>query len=105
MLELSTRPISAWLLLAVCASFALANPVVFGQDGGHGGVFAYSSDPQVATFQRQAKSVIERYQDGLNGSDFQVIRTPLRYQCGGGMERESHRRRSRFDGCPLRRTF
>jgi hypothetical protein len=75
MLELTTRPISAWLLLAVCVSFALANPAVSGKDGGPGGVFGYSSDPQVATFQRQAKSVIERYQDGLNGSDFQVIRT------------------------------
>jgi ketosteroid isomerase-like protein len=69
------RAISACLLLAVCASFALANPAVSGKDGGPSGVFAYSSDPQVATFQRQAKSVVERYQDGLNGSDFSVIRT------------------------------
>ena len=75
MLELTTRPISAWLLLAVCASSALANPAVSGKDGGHSGVFAYSSDPQVATFQHQAKSVIERYQEGLNGSDFQAVRT------------------------------
>ena len=75
MLELTTRAISACLLLAVCASFALANSAVSGKDGGPSGVFAYSSNPQVATFQRQAKSVVERYQDGLNGSDFSVIRT------------------------------
>jgi ketosteroid isomerase-like protein len=75
MLDLTTRAISAWLLLAVLASFALANPVVSGKDGGPSSVFAYSSDLQVATFQRQAKRVVERYQDGLNTSDFPVIRT------------------------------
>jgi hypothetical protein len=105
MLELTTRAISAWLLLAVLASFALANPVVSGKDGGPTSVFAYSSDSQLATFQWQAKRVVERYQDGLNTSDFPVIRTLFAGQCGGGMEREGHCCRSRCDGWPLRRTF
>jgi ketosteroid isomerase-like protein len=45
-----------------------------GKDGGPSGAFTYSSDAQVAAVQRQVKGVVERYQDGLNSSDFARIR-------------------------------
>jgi ketosteroid isomerase-like protein len=45
-----------------------------GKEGGPTGAFTYSPDAQVAAVQRQVKSVVERYQDGLNSSDFAKIR-------------------------------
>ena len=51
-----------------------ADPAVPGKDGGPTGAFTFSTDASVAARQRQAKSVVERYQQGLNTSDFGVIR-------------------------------
>jgi ketosteroid isomerase-like protein len=45
-----------------------------GRDGGPSGAFSYSRDAQVAAVQRKVKAVVERYQDGLNSSDFSKIR-------------------------------
>jgi ketosteroid isomerase-like protein len=45
-----------------------------GKDGGPSGAFTYSRDAQVAAVQRQVKSVVDRYQDGLNSSEFAKIR-------------------------------
>jgi ketosteroid isomerase-like protein len=45
-----------------------------GKNGGPSGAFTYSPDAQVAAVQRQVKGVVERYQDGLNSSDFAKIR-------------------------------
>ena len=46
----------------------------FGKDGGPTGAFTYSTDPTIAAVQRQAKAVVGRYQEGLNSSDFAIIR-------------------------------
>ena len=45
-----------------------------GKDGGPTGAFSYSPDAQLAAVQRQVKGVVDRYQDGLNSSDFARIR-------------------------------
>jgi ketosteroid isomerase-like protein len=45
-----------------------------GKDGGPSGAFRYSKDAQVAAAQKKVKAVVERYQDGLNSSDFSKIR-------------------------------
>jgi ketosteroid isomerase-like protein len=45
-----------------------------GKNGGPSGAFTYSLDARLAAVQRQVKSVVERYQDGLNSSDFAEIR-------------------------------
>jgi ketosteroid isomerase-like protein len=45
-----------------------------GKDGGPSGVFSYSKDAKIAAVQKQVKAVVERYQDGLNSSDFGKIR-------------------------------
>ena len=68
--------------LTALAAFALASsplafaadPAVVGRDGGPTGAFTYSTDASAAATQRQAKAVVERYQQGLNTSDFKVIR-------------------------------
>jgi ketosteroid isomerase-like protein len=46
-----------------------------GKDGGPTGAFTYAPDAQAAAVQRQVKAVVERYQDGLNSSDFAKIRS------------------------------
>jgi ketosteroid isomerase-like protein len=66
-------------LLSVSAALALLiapEPAPFQdrKDGGPSGAFTYSGDAQVAAVQRQVKGVVERYQDGLNSSDFAKIR-------------------------------
>ena len=63
-------PIAAALLLIA----AQPGPPAQAQDGGPTGAFRYSSDPQVAATQRAVKGVVERYQAGLNASDFARIR-------------------------------
>jgi ketosteroid isomerase-like protein len=45
-----------------------------GKDGGPSGAFSYSKDAKVAAVQKKVKAVVERYQDGLNSSDFAKIR-------------------------------
>jgi ketosteroid isomerase-like protein len=45
-----------------------------GKDGGPSGAFSYSPDAEVAAVQKQVKGVVERYQGGLNSSDFAKIR-------------------------------
>jgi ketosteroid isomerase-like protein len=47
-----------------------------GKDGGPTGAFSYSKDAQLAGVQKKIKGVVERYQDGLNSSDFSKI-SPL----------------------------
>jgi ketosteroid isomerase-like protein len=44
------------------------------KDGGPSGAFSYSKDAQVAAVQKKVKAVVERYQNGLNSSDFVKIR-------------------------------
>jgi ketosteroid isomerase-like protein len=62
---------SAVLALSVAARAVSSKD---GNDGGPSGAFNYSKDAQVAAVQRQVKSVVEHYQDGLNTSDFARIR-------------------------------
>jgi ketosteroid isomerase-like protein len=45
-----------------------------GKDGGSTGAFTYSTETSVATVQRAVKAVVERYQQGLNSSNFAIIR-------------------------------
>jgi ketosteroid isomerase-like protein len=45
-----------------------------GKDGGPSGAFSYSQDAKIAAVQKKVKAVVERYQDGLNSSDFSKIR-------------------------------
>jgi ketosteroid isomerase-like protein len=45
-----------------------------GNDGGRTGALTYSADPTIAAVQRQVKAVVEHYQEGLNRSDFAIIR-------------------------------
>jgi ketosteroid isomerase-like protein len=53
---------------------AQPSPPGDGKDGGPSGAFTFSGDAQTASVQRQAKEVVERYQAGLNRSDFSKIR-------------------------------
>jgi ketosteroid isomerase-like protein len=65
------------IFLAASAALLLAaQPASLGdvKDGGPTGAFTYSGDAQIAAVQRQVKGVVERYQDGLNTSDFAKIR-------------------------------
>ena len=65
------------LLTVATAMLGLAGNPAFAQpapDGGPSGVFHYAGDARVAAVQHQVKAVVERYQDGLNGSDFSKIR-------------------------------
>jgi ketosteroid isomerase-like protein len=62
-------PAAAALLIA-----AHAAPSGDGKDGGPSGAFTHSPDAQVAAVQKQVKGVVERYQEGLNSSDFARIR-------------------------------
>jgi ketosteroid isomerase-like protein len=64
----------AVLLLFICAIVAVAGPSLVGKDGGPTGTFTFSTDPHIAALQREAKDVVERYQTGLNTSDFGTIR-------------------------------
>ena len=64
-----TAAASVALLLAVPLAWAGV-----GKDGGPSGTFTYATDPQVAATQKQVKTVVERYQDGLNSSNFAKIR-------------------------------
>jgi ketosteroid isomerase-like protein len=64
---------------AAIAVFLLSIRLVYsgddnGQDGGATGAFTYSRDGRVAAVQRNVKAIVERYQDGLNSSDFAKIR-------------------------------
>jgi ketosteroid isomerase-like protein len=45
-----------------------------GKDGGPSGAFTYSREAKAAAVQKKVKAVVERYQDGLNSSDFSKIR-------------------------------
>jgi ketosteroid isomerase-like protein len=62
-------------LVFVCSILSIAISPAFGGDGGPTGAFNYSTDPHIAALQREAKRVVERYQAGLNSSDFSLIRT------------------------------
>jgi ketosteroid isomerase-like protein len=68
-------------LLAAAAMTAFVHALQFaytgdekGKDGGPSGAFSYSKDAEVAAVQKKVKAVVERYQDGLNSSDFAKIR-------------------------------
>ena len=62
-------------LLAVSGSLTtLSAQQLVGKDGGPTGAFTYSQDAKTATLQHQAKAVVERYQIGLDTSDFAIIR-------------------------------
>jgi ketosteroid isomerase-like protein len=67
--------IAAAAFTALLLSIRLAHPGE-GQskDGGPSGAFSYSKDAGVAAVQKKVKAVVERYQDGLNSSDFSKIR-------------------------------
>ena len=60
------------MLFAAVAAAALAGSV--GKDGGPTGAFNYSAEAKIAATQRQVKAVVERYQQGLNSSNFAIIR-------------------------------
>lgn len=64
----------AALLLAAGPLAASAEPAAPGKDGGSSGAFTYSTDAGTAATQHQVKAVVERYQQGLNASDFTIIR-------------------------------
>jgi|SRR5580658_6290675 ketosteroid isomerase-like protein len=67
--------IAAVAVTVVLVSIRLAYPTDRkGHDGGPSGAFSYSRDAQVASVQKKVKAVVERYQDGLNSSDFSKIR-------------------------------
>jgi ketosteroid isomerase-like protein len=59
------------LLLSIRLAYSIDEK---GKDGGPSGAFSYSRDAQVAAVQKKVKAVVERYQDGLNSSDFAKIR-------------------------------
>jgi ketosteroid isomerase-like protein len=68
-----------WIAAAAFAALLLSIRLAYpgegkGKDGGPSGAFSYSPDARVAAVQRQVKAVVERYQDGLNSSDFAKIR-------------------------------
>ena len=69
------RSLSAAVVLLATGTFSAPGaPSAVGRDGGPTGAFTYAADAKVAAAQRQAKAVVERYQQGLNTSDFAVIR-------------------------------
>ena len=72
MMNVPKLAVATALCVATC-SFAAA-PAALAGDGGPTGAFTYAKDASVAATQRQAKAVVERYQQGLNTSDFNVIR-------------------------------
>jgi ketosteroid isomerase-like protein len=72
MLRLARRAVSEVFLFVVFADVVFAGG--FRKDRGPTGAFSYSSDPTVAIVQRRVKAVVERYQEGLNSSDFAIIR-------------------------------
>jgi ketosteroid isomerase-like protein len=47
-----------------------------GKDGGPTGAFSYSAETKTAATQRNVKAIVERYQEGLNSSNFAII-SPL----------------------------
>jgi ketosteroid isomerase-like protein len=68
-----------WIAATAAAVFLLSVRFAYSgdgevKDGGPSGAFRYSKDAQMAAVQRQVKAVVERYQDGLNSSDFSKIR-------------------------------
>ena len=65
---------AAALLVAVGPLHLFGAPPAVGNDGGPTGAFTYSEDAKVAAAQHQARAVVERYQVGLNTSDFSFIR-------------------------------
>jgi ketosteroid isomerase-like protein len=67
--------IAAAAVTALLVSIRPAFPIDdTSKDGGPSGSFSYSPDAQVAAVQKTVKAVVERYQDGLNSSDFAKIR-------------------------------
>jgi len=62
----------ALVLFAAFAGVAWGGTV--GGDRGPTGAFTYSSDTSVAAVQSAVKAVVERYQQGLNSSNFAIIR-------------------------------
>jgi ketosteroid isomerase-like protein len=67
--------IAAAAVIFVMFSIGLAYSVEDrGKDGGSSGAFSYSRDARVAAVQKKVKAVVERYQDGLNSSNFANIR-------------------------------
>ncbi|MFZ3374363.1 MAG: nuclear transport factor 2 family protein [Chthoniobacterales bacterium] len=71
-LRLGRRAVSEVFLLVGLAGVVFAGG--FSKDGGPTGAFTYTTDPNIAAVQRQVKAVVERYQEGLNRSDFAIIR-------------------------------
>ncbi len=70
---------SAWIAAGAVTALLLSIRLAYpsderGKDGGTSGAFSYSQDAQVAAVQKMVKAVVERYQDGLNSSDFSKIR-------------------------------
>ena len=63
-----------WIEKERIQTMTVAKSGGFGKDGGPTGAFTYSTDPTIAAVQRQVKAVVERYQEGLNSSDFAIIR-------------------------------
>ena len=68
-----------WIVVGAVAVLLLSLRLVFsaddkGKDGGPSGAFTYSKDAEMAAAQKKVKAVVERYQDGLNSSDFSKIR-------------------------------
>lgn len=59
---------------AAIAAATLAPADAAGHDGGPTGAFSYSTDAATAAVQKAAKSVVEKYQEGLDASDFARIR-------------------------------
>jgi ketosteroid isomerase-like protein len=69
----------AFIAVAAAAALILSIQLAYpsddkGKDGGPSGAFSYSKDAKMAAVQKQVKTVVERYQDGLNSSDFSKIR-------------------------------
>ena len=60
------------VLFAAFAGVAWGGTV--GKDGGRSGAFTYSADTSIAAVQHAVKAVVERYQRGLNSSNFAIIR-------------------------------
>jgi ketosteroid isomerase-like protein len=67
-----TTNCKALVLFAAFAGVAWGGTV--GKDGGRTGAFTYSTDTSVAAVQHAVKAVVERYQQGLNSSNFATIR-------------------------------
>jgi len=68
-----TTNCKALVLFAAFAGAVFAGSV--GRDGGPTGAFSYSADAKTAAMQRQAKRIVDRYQEGLNSSNFRIIRS------------------------------